>query len=150
MNTAKGDLWAVEADARVITTNGFVRNDGNAVMGRGVAAQARARYAGIEADLGVLIRRAGTHVYLLPTGTNGWPFVLVAFPVKHNWFEAADPALIQRSARELAMLVDIYGWRKVVLPRPGCGNGRLSWADVRPLIDDVLDERFTVVSPEGE
>jgi len=39
-----GNLWEIEADWRVITTNGFVKKDGRAVMGRGVARQALQRY----------------------------------------------------------------------------------------------------------
>lgn len=29
---------------------------------------------------------------------------------------------------------------KVVLPRPGCGNGRLVWADVKPVLAGLPDE----------
>ena len=39
MKEITGDLWTIKADARVIPTNGTVRRDGAAVMGRGVALQ---------------------------------------------------------------------------------------------------------------
>ena len=145
MIAAKGDLWDVPADVRVLTTNGFVKADGRAVMGRGVAAQARDRYPEIEADLGRLLKVAGNHAFLLPTHTRGWGFLLATFPVKHRWMEDADVRLIEQSARELVGLANVYGWQRVVLPRPGCGNGRLRWEDVRPRIEDILDKRFTVV-----
>jgi hypothetical protein len=35
------NLWEVEADLRVITTNSDVNRDGAAVMGRGCACEAR-------------------------------------------------------------------------------------------------------------
>ena len=40
MNEVNGNLWDSNADIIVITTNGAVRKDGAAIMGRGVALQA--------------------------------------------------------------------------------------------------------------
>jgi len=40
----KINLWEYPADARVITTNGFVKNNGEAVMGRGCAREAARKY----------------------------------------------------------------------------------------------------------
>lgn len=59
----------------------------------------------------------------------------------------ADPALIAQSCLELVALADAHGWRRVLLPRPGCGAGGLDWAhDVRPRLCDLLDDRFTVIT----
>jgi hypothetical protein len=145
---AFGDLWALEADARCVTTNGYVTRAGRGVMGRGVAAQAKARFPGIEKALGQLVTRNGNHVQTI-AWWNGSP--IIAFPVKHHWHEAADLALIERSARELVVLVDAriltFGPHSMVLlPRPGCGNGRLAWPDVRAVIEPVLDDRIVVVA----
>lgn len=67
------------------------------------------------------------------------------FPVKHNWFEKADPALIRQSAYELCVLAGKMGWQEVRMPRPGCGNGGLDWGYVKPTIEPLLDDRFVVV-----
>jgi hypothetical protein len=32
----------------------------------------------------------------------------------------------------------------VLLPRPGCGNGHRTWDEVCPVIEPILDDRFTV------
>lgn len=145
------DLWScLDADAICITTNGYVKQSGYAVMGRGVAKQATERMPGIALDLGRAITRHGHRVIIVrswePPGTPaGVAIPIVAFPVKHHWCDAADPELIARSAGELNNLAGAMGWQKVVLPRPGCGNGRLSWDTVRPLLHD-LDDRFVVVT----
>ena len=76
------------------------------------------------------------------------PFHLVAFPVKRHWRDPADPSLIVKSAFQLVELTDREGWRNVALPRPGCGNGRLDWEVVRPLLN-LLDDRFVVVYQGG-
>ena len=141
MKEITGDLWEQLCDARCITTNGTVTNKGAGVMGRGVARQAKVRYPGIEARLGQLVRRYGNHTQLLVE--EGVP--LVALPVKHEWPEKADLLLIKRSCTELVALADKHLWHTIVLPRPGCGNGKLHWDQVERVIAPILDERFVVV-----
>ena len=144
MNEARGNLWDFEADATVITTNGFVKKNGEAVMGRGCAREAATRYPNLPKELGLKIQCDGNHVFLMPIRRG---MSLVTFPVKHHWREEADPELIERSLFELVDLADHYNWRQVVMPRPGCGNGRLQWeGDIQMLCDSVLDARFTVVT----
>lgn len=118
MKQASGDLWRVPADARCITVNGAVRKDGCAVMGRGVAAQARERWPLVQAVLGHQIRAEGNHVRVVmkPAGDLA---LLVSFPVKHSWHEAADLALIERSCGELMDLVERLGLRTVLLAPSG-------------------------------
>lgn len=72
--------------------------------------------------------------------------MLISFPVKHKWFEAADLSLIERSAKQLMLLISCTEFEKVLLPRPGCGNGRLQWADVKKVLEPILDERVYIVS----
>ncbi len=146
MKELTGDLWEVEADARVITTNGLVKKDGRAVMGRGVAKQAAERYPWLPEWLGLSLRVIGNHVRMfLPNEGNAT--YLIMFPVKHNWWETANLDLIKRSAEELVTLIDGQFSKGVtiVLSRPGCGNGGLRWEDVKPVIEPLLDDRFVVV-----
>jgi len=138
----KGDLWDFQVDARVVTTNGFVKKNGACVMGRGCALEATRRYMGVEFTLGGLIKKSGNQVYQL---TFDKPH-LVSFPVKHNWWEKADVKLIEKSTKELVALTERSGWKNVVLPRPGCGNGQLNWEDVKGVLSSVLDDRFMCVT----
>lgn len=61
------DMWSFvgQADAICITTNGSVKKNGRAVMGRGVAADARTRYPGVDAILASCIRLDGNRVNVL-------------------------------------------------------------------------------------
>lgn len=149
------DLWSVACDARCITTNGTIKANGRGVMGRGVAKQACARYFALEVALGFYLRQHGNHVGVLWEHTMPDlraaapppPEPLVIFPVKHEWHQLADLDLIEQSARELVTLTDEKGWQKVVLPRPGCGNGGRSWQrEVKRRIEPILDDRFWVVT----
>jgi hypothetical protein len=73
---------------------------------------------------------------------------ILSFPVKHNWFEKADMDLIRRSCRELMEVADELGLleESALLPRPGCGNGKLDWSDVKREIEPILDDRISVVT----
>lgn len=129
-------------DAICITTNGYVKQNGRAVMGRGVAWQATQKFPGIDRILGTAIRRDGNHVHQLePRGLSP---AVVSFPVKHYWDQPARLPLIEQSAYELLDLTEREEWKRVVLPRPGCGNGCLSWASVKPILVPILDDRFLV------
>lgn len=148
MREQTGDLWKLiqPGDALVITTNGDVDKRGWAVMGRGIALQAARRFAdeGLKERLGWMLQHGlGNHVSYVHTSA---PFSLLTMPVKHHWHEKADPDLIIRSAHELVDVARGWAWGTIWLPRPGCGNGRLNWIDVRPLIEPILDDRFTVAS----
>lgn len=147
MIEVSGNLWTYPADVRVITTNGFVKNDGRAVMGRGCALEAAHRWPDLPKLLGRAILDHGNHVQLMPASSG--ILNLYTFPVKHNWWETADLDLILRSAHELVACVQ-DGLEAlnivVVIPRPGCGNGNLSWRDVQPILADVLDDRFHVIT----
>lgn len=159
----KGDLFRQMADAICITTNGFTRTDGRAVMGRGCARQAVAKWPRIEQVLGQRLLDGGNQVWALtiqegeriffknpPVGARGLPYHVVSFPVKHHWKEQADLDLIKRSAHQLMDMIKEKGWTKVILPRPGCGNGRLTWDMVKPVLSEILDFRVVVISPKNE
>jgi hypothetical protein len=56
--------------------------------------------------------------------------------------EAADPTLIARSVEEFQR--QLLESATYVMPRPGCGNGQLSWAAVRPLLEGLPDNVIVV------
>ena len=139
MREISGNIWDYQKTAIVaVTTNGQVTKNA-AVMGRGVAAQAARLFPWFPEKLGACIAKNGNHVHHV--GDN-----LVIFPVEHSPYEVPDLRLIERSASELAALADQAGWTTIVVPRPGCGGGGLSWHDVRPLLEPYFDDRFLVIT----
>jgi len=133
-----GDFWIIPADFHCISTNGALRRNGNAVMGKGVALEARNRYHDLEAILGSLINKYGNHVFHLGYG-------LISFPTKYHWRQDGDIELIKRSAQELVILLKDNSAKRVLLTRPGCGNGNLKWSDVKNAIQDILvDNKFII------
>lgn len=125
----EGDIFAdyLEPDVwYVVPTNGYVKNDGHAVMGKGLALDAKLLQKGVDRILGDYLLANGNHCYLLPGN-------LVSFPTKTHWKKPSDLDLIKRSFEELRYLWSLYGRsRRIYLPHVGCGNGGLSWYTVRP------------------
>jgi hypothetical protein len=140
-----GDIWtyADQGDVIVITTNGSLTRDGRAIFGRGVARQAALRFLGLADKLGRLLAEQGSHVFDLGNG-------VVTFPVEESPWSLPELRIIARSAQELRALVDGSGWRRIVVPRPGCGGGGLAWKDVQPVLAPWLDDRFIVISQQQE
>lgn len=151
MKEVTGNIWDYHEQGCwvVITTNGTVKENGDCVMGRGVALEAKKRFWNIAGWLGFRLRSSGNHCYVYTgqqsRGGRFEVFGVITFPVKHNWWEKADSDLIERSCRELVGVVDSEGLDEVYMVRPGCGNGQLDWKDVRPILEKYLDDRFVIV-----
>lgn len=160
------NLIHIECDALCVTTNGFVKANGECVMGAGIAKTIKEIFPWVPKQLGTLIKRNGNKTQIiieasrvtnnitlvaLPSkpvsgysdGTNTvWPYTLGAFvPGFHM---KSDINLIIRSIHELIDLTDEKGWETVAMPRIGCGNGGLDWNEVKPIIEPMLDDRFIV------
>ncbi|MFQ5542524.1 MAG: ADP-ribose-binding protein [Candidatus Binatia bacterium] len=125
-----------------ITTNGIVKRERTCVMGRGCARQTAARFPELPSKLASRISAQGNHVSYFPE------YRFITFPVKHNWWEAADLNLIGRSARELLKIVEVKKIKKAIyLLRPGCGNGRLKWKEVKKSLSPILkSDQFHIVT----
>ena len=161
-----GDLFNVDADAVCITTNGFVTVTRKSVMGRGCAAELKKLWPEAPAVLGEHIIKNGNVTQVF----GGKNIAIVAFPVKKVMDNAnkgctnivkhaqmrylsgacvpgfhlnADMERIQLSALQLVDLADEHGWESIALPRPGCGAGELDWKEVEPMLQSILDDRFT-------
>lgn len=65
MKEMKGNMLDIECDALCITTNGFVKSNGECVMGKGIAKQIKQYFPNIPKDLGKLIKTKGNKVHLI-------------------------------------------------------------------------------------
>lgn len=136
-------LWTLHRDDWVaITTNGDVNRFDRAVMGRGVAYQARNIFPDIDRRLAVYLNKYGNRVFVMED------IRIITFPVKDHWHEPATLGRIAESCHQLTMVLDKGNIPTLYLPKPGCGNGRLKWKDVEPILDELLDERVVVVDYE--
>jgi hypothetical protein len=142
-----GDLWTLYDQGLFVVdpTNAYVKADGRNVMGAGVSRQVMTRWPTEPAWYGARLlaevrpgRPAGAPVEagdlaerLLVVDDE---HRLLFAPVKLNWWQPADLALIERSLAELGDWLSAHPKTEIALPRLGCGNGGRDWAsEVRPL-----------------
>ena len=149
MREITGDLFDHPSDAIVIPVNWRTNRQGHAIMGAGVAKQAAKRWPWLPRSLGQFIDQTpdAPRIICLQTAMHGY---LLSFPTKRDWRDSSDVDLIGQGALTLVDAANSYGWQTITLPRLGCGLGGLSWeVQVRPLLAELLDDRFVVVHPEG-
>lgn len=170
MKERKADLFATiyepDVDAICITTNGQYTIDGLAAMGGGCAGVCARRWHETPKRLGYLLQITGSNVPFIigALDKNGqhvevtdelidkknYKCLIISFPTIHNIMNGSDLGLIEDSAILLKQMVDRVGLKGIICPRPGVGIGGLSWAEVKPKIANILDDRFTIVSFEHE
>jgi len=143
MREERLDLWVDSADAKCITTNGVVKEDGTLVMGAGTAGDMQSRYPDAPKILGGYVSRHGNHLYVLYFDKQYY----LSFPTKDDWRDDSNLGLIKQSSIELMQwLNDNPHIKTVFLPRPGCGLGLLDWeTQVKPAIEPILDDRVIVI-----
>ena len=174
MKELKGDMFKMNAEVLCITTNGFVKQNGDAVMGMGCAKRFKEMYPKAPTLLGKSITLRGNVVSKLGESKKKGT-VFCSFPVKRafvindgnnvvsharkkfavgslvpGFYAKAELEVILESCRKIVHLADTEGYKNVVIPRMGCGAGELSWKEVKPLVEKILDDRFTVVTFLGD
>lgn len=139
----RGDFFHLadsgEYEAIVIPVNAILDSHGNLVMGAGVALSAKEKWPWMPGALGpfhtmssICIRR------------ENMPFAVLTMQTKMDWRKDSNLELIQNSASSMSKYVDSNKWKKVLLPRVGCGKGRLTWEEVQPILAPILDDRYYV------
>ncbi|MDJ0719078.1 MAG: hypothetical protein QNJ54_33440 [Prochloraceae cyanobacterium] len=119
-------------------------------MGAGVAKQALMRYPNIDLKLANWLTEHGNvpgRILDISSdyGEDSWLF---SFPTKNDWRSRSSLELIERSAMRLRSgWLKLGGRHQVVLPRPGCGLGGLTWSEVKSILSKYfLEDSFAIVS----
>lgn len=115
------DIWYDHdyGDYAVIPTNMTLRQNGNAIMGAGLALQARDRYPDLEQRYGASLR-AGDSVYV------DHEYRLVLVPTKDDWREPSTWQLVEDAVIALQHLE-----LPLAIPLLGAGRGGLNSTDVK-------------------
>lgn len=148
MQTRIGDFWEIAHDyeALVCPTNGVVKTSG-LVMGAGIALAFAQRYPYLPREWGEWVSKKGNIVGGVRDPVSGK--ILLSFPTKHDFRNAAKKWLIAESVARLVKIVDVKKIQSVLLPMVGCGLGGLKFSDVAPILEK-LDNRYCMVIRPGD
>lgn len=137
IHVTSGNLLEARVDALVNTVNTV------GVMGKGIALMFKEAFptnfrlyaSACERDE----VRIGQMFVSEGPGLNG-PRWIINFPTKKNWRNKTRLEWIEEGLADLRRVILEKKIRSIAIPPLGCGNGGLDWRDVRPLIEQALDE----------
>lgn len=145
-------IFDFSPDFICIPTNGIVKNNGEAVMGKGIAKYFADTIPEIKKVLGKKLSESGNNLYelynwKLSEEEKNISVTILSFPTKDDWRYKSSRKLIQKSSIQLLEYLEKKIYKKVLLPRPGCGYGNLDWIlDVKPIMKHYFDDRFYFIS----
>ena len=123
---------------KILPTNYTVTNTGLAIMGAGLAKQYTSIHRTAEYELGALIQCNPTVPRVLPLGIRNGAFWW-ALPTKHSPNDNASVDTLRSGLWELALYYQRQILRPViVVPRLGCGCGKMKWRYAKPVIESEL------------
>lgn len=145
----RGTVLDDDAEALVNTVNEL------GVMGKGVALEFKRAFPDSAAAYEEACRAGRVRVgRVLLTHHHGLsnPRYIIHFPTKKHWRYPSKLSWVRDGLKDLVRVVREYQIGSIALPSLGCGNGRLSWQDVRPLIEEAFAElpevRVNVYEPD--
>ncbi|MBV6811496.1 macro domain-containing protein [Xanthomonas campestris pv. pennamericanum] len=131
----QGNLLESGAEALVNTVNTV------GVMGKGIALMFKERfkenflrYAAACKDNQVRIGK----IFVTEVNELDGPRWIINFPTKQHWRGDSRIEWITEGLQDLHLFLIENKVKSIAIPPLGAGNGGLDWADVRPLIEEVL------------
>jgi hypothetical protein len=149
------DLYKIGAIV-CVTTNGYIKKNGRAVMGRGNALAMATLYSTLPDNLAAHIKKNGNvvgpilnRVISFPVKPAAGTYDQVLDKIKYMYKPGqkipgyhckADLKLIERSLDQLNEFINKYNLEEVYLPLPGCSNGELKFEDIEYILKKGSDK----------
>ena len=148
-----------KADCICVTTNGTIKSNGELVMGAGVAKQFKDKfnhlgiakiladklYKGTPLKKMHVVNAVDNICYKAIDASQNYGTHVLSFPTKHHFMDKGDLNLIIKSAKRAVVFADMYNLKSIIIPSPGTGCGQLNEDDVYKALNDILDNRFTII-----
>lgn len=131
-----GNILESQSEALINTVNTV------GVMGKGIALSFKKTFPNVfkeykkSIDTGEF--KTGK-VQVVSTGQLS-PKYVVNFPTKQHWRNPSKLEYINEGLHDLRNKIIDYKIQSISIPPLGCGNGKLNWNDVKPLMVDILSE----------
>ncbi len=130
-----GNLLEADVAALVNTVNTV------GVMGKGIALMFKERFPDIFKDYAAACKNKRVQtgrMFVTPTGQLHGPRWVIHFPTKRHWRHPSKLEWIDEGLADLRRVLVANKIDSVAIPPLGAGNGKLEWADVKPMIEKHL------------
>jgi O-acetyl-ADP-ribose deacetylase (regulator of RNase III) len=151
MEFTQGNLLEADVEAVVNTVNTV------GVMGKGIALMFKERFPENYEEYRKACKAGKVNtgeLFITHSPELGGPQWVVNFPTKENWRNPTKMEWVESGLVKLREFIQDEKVRSIALPPLGCGNGGLSWPDVRPKIEAALGDlegvRVVVFEPTAK
>jgi O-acetyl-ADP-ribose deacetylase (regulator of RNase III) len=141
-----GNLFDSNCEAWVNTVNCV------GVAGKGIALEFRKRFPSYYKSYQWLCNNGHMQVGRVAITENkqSGPKYIISFPTKKHWKNPSFLPWILDGLNDLRFMILEHNIKSIAIPPLGCGNGRLNYADVKPIIIEKLSDldcRIEVYEP---
>lgn len=136
-----GDVLEADSDALVNPVNCV------GVIGRGLALQFKKAWPENFVASAAACRRGDLQpgrLFVFELGLLTPPRYIVNFPTKRHWRDPCRMGDIESGLSALVVEIRARGIPPIAIPALGAGLGGLAWADVKPRIENVLENLWQV------
>jgi len=133
----KGNLIETDAEALVNTVNTV------GVMGKGVALQFKKAFPDNFKKYAKAVKNSEVQIgkiFVSETGKFTYPKYIINFPTKKHWRYPSKLEWIREGLKDLRNFIIHNNIKSIAIPPLGCGNGKLKWKEVKPLIINSLED----------
>lgn len=138
----KGDIFQSGCQALVNPVNL------QGVMGNGLALQFKKRFPtnfklykeACYSEEKINIGKCLTVREMLITNKVSNPVYIVNFPTKQEWRNPSDINYVRDGLLDLIDVIDVNNFKSIAIPPLGCGQGKLNWNVVKPLITLFMEQ----------
>lgn len=127
----EGDIFSSPAQVIVNTVNTV------GVMGKGIALEFKKRYPRMFEAYKIMCEKKDFKIGKLALFYEPDHWILL-FPTKENWRYPSKIEYIEKGLDKFVREYAERGISSIAFPKLGCGNGELSWDDVKPLMEKYL------------
>lgn len=131
-----GNILESQSEALVNTVNTV------GIMGKGVALAFRKTFPEAMEEYLKAVREGKIRVGEVQVVKTQYitPRYIINFPTKTHWRYPSKIEYIETGLSDLVLKVKYYQIRSIALPPLGCGNGKLEWKVVKPLMVKYLNQ----------
>lgn len=143
-----GDMFKQNADCLINTVNleGY--------MGKGIAYQFKSRFPQNNKQYIKDCKTGEIRIGKVTDFTEDG-ITIINFPTKDKWREPSREEYIVRGLDSFVKILPNLDVKKIAIPPLGCGNGGLNWYEIKPIIEDKIDDyknayEFLIFEPSLE
>lgn len=132
----KGNILESSSEALVNTVNTV------GVMGKGIALSFKKSFPNVFDEYKKAVDTGEFQIGRVQIVSTGQltPKYVINFATKKHWRHPSKLQYVEEGLIDLKEKISVYNIKSISIPPLGCGNGKLNWNDVKPLMVNTLDE----------